>query len=138
MKPNRFKILIVDDDFSSRRLIEKYIRDFLACEIMQADDGSLALQSMIKESPSLVILDMVMPFMNGFEVLKTMRKNSRLAKTPVIACTTVDEPNTVRELIKLGIADYIIKPVEKENLLHKISKVLNLPLAAPASPSATT
>ena len=118
--------MIIDDDFSSRRLIEKYLRDNFACEIMQADDGSLALQTMVKDPPTLVILDMVMPFMNGLEVLKTMKKNSRLAQTPVIACTAVDDPNMVREIIKMGVNDYMVKPIEKETLVQKISKLLNL------------
>jgi response regulator RpfG family c-di-GMP phosphodiesterase len=125
-KPLRIKVLIVDDDFSTRRLIEKYIRDSMTCEIMQADDGSVAMQLMLKEEPSLVILDMVMPFMNGAEVLKTMKKNSRLAKTPVIACSTVDDPAVVSEMIKLGVNEYVVKPIDKEVLVSKMSKILDL------------
>ncbi|MFQ5708123.1 MAG: PleD family two-component system response regulator [bacterium] len=124
MANNRLKILIVDDDFTSRRLIGRFIQSNWTCSIIDAQDGSQALGLMLKEAPDLVILDMMMPFMDGLQVLKTMRSNSRLAHIPVIACTAVDDKSTVVDIIKLGIDDYVIKPVDKKNLIKKISQLL--------------
>ena len=74
---SRTKILIVDDELTSRRIMEKIIRDQWQCNLLLADDGSEGLKIMLKELPSLVILDMVMPFMNGIQVLQTMRQSGQ-------------------------------------------------------------
>ncbi len=78
---------------------------------------------MLKELPSLVILDMVMPFMNGIQVLQTMRKSSRLAKMNVLACTAVDDHKIGKEVLKYGVLDYLIKPVNKETLVDNLTKL---------------
>ncbi|MFQ5750926.1 MAG: PleD family two-component system response regulator [bacterium] len=119
---NHTKILIVDDDFSSRRLMAKLIHKTWSCQLIHADDGSEALKIMLKEVPNLVILVM-MPFMNGMEVLRTMRQSARLAKIPVIACTAVDDTKIVKEIIKFGVTDYVVKPINK-TLINKIAKIL--------------
>lgn len=124
MISSRTKILVVDDDFTSRRVMEKVIRKEWNCNVFQAEDGSEALKVMLKEMPELVILDLVMPFMNGIQVLQTMRKSPRLAKTNVLACTAVSDNKVVKEILKLGVSDYMMKPITQDVLLEKISKIL--------------
>jgi len=123
MIDSRTKILIVDDEITSRRIMEKIIRDQWKCNLFLADDGSEALKIMLKELPSLVILDMVMPFMNGIQVLQTMRKSVKLAKMNVLACTAVDDHKLVKQVLKYGVLDYMIKPVSKETLVGKLTKL---------------
>lgn len=123
MITRRSKILIVDDDLTSRRIMEKIIRDQWRCNLFLAEDGSEALKIMLKELPSLVILDMVMPFMNGIQVLQTMRKSAKLEKMNVLACTAVDDNKIVKEVIKYGVLDYMVKPVNKKTLVAKITKL---------------
>jgi CheY-like chemotaxis protein len=124
MNVQKKKVLVVDDDYSSRRLLMKIVKDIVNCEILQAEDGSEALRSMIKNNPDLVILDMIMPFMNGVQVLKTMKQNANLKKIPVIACTAVGDDSAVKQIIKMGVASYIIKPVTKESLVQKLTEIL--------------
>jgi len=119
----RTKILIVDDDLTSRRIMEKIIRDQWKCDLLLADDGSEALKIMLKELPNLVILDMIMPFMNGIQVLQTMRKSVKLTKTNVLACTAVDDNKIVKQVLKYGVLDYMIKPVNKETLVAKLTRL---------------
>lgn len=126
MDAHRIKILIVDDDFSSRRLLARFICNEWPFKILEAQEGSEALRIILKESPNLVLLDMKMPFMSGLEVLKTMRGSSRMSSTPVIACTAVDDKTEVSEILKYGINDYIIKPVDRKTLLKKIANLFNL------------
>lgn len=121
----RTKILIVDDEYISRRVVEKYIRDTWQCQVQQAEDGSNALRTMLKEPPNLVILDMLMPFMNGLEVLRTMKQNAQLADIPVIACTSVDDKKVVQQVFSYGLKYYVVKPVNKETLIDKISTILD-------------
>ena len=120
---SRTKVLIVDDDLTSRRIMEKIIRDQWKCNLLLADDGSEALKVMLKELPNLVILDMLMPFMNGIQVLQTMRKSVKLAKMNVLACTAVDDNKIVKQVLKYGVLDYMIKPVNKEALVAKLTKL---------------
>ena len=119
----RTKILIVDDDLTSRRIMEKIIRDEWKCNLLLADDGSEALKIMLKELPNLVILDMIMPFMNGIQVLQTMRKSVKLTKINVLACTAVDDNKIVKQVLKYGVLDYMIKPVSKETLVAKLTRL---------------
>ena len=123
MISNRTTILIVDDELSSRRIMEKIIRKHWKCNLLLADDGAEALRIMLKELPSLVILDMVMPFMNGIQVLQTMRKTTKLAKMNVVVCTAVKDNKIVKEVLKYGVLDYLIKPVNKEILVGKLTKL---------------
>ena len=123
MIDSRTKILIVDDELSSRRIMEKIIRNQWKCNLFLADDGAEALKIMLKELPNLVILDMVMPFMSGIQVLQTMRKTTKLAKINVLICTAVDDNRIVKEVLKYGVLDYLIKPINKETLVGKLTKL---------------
>lgn len=120
----RKKVLVVDDSFTVRKTLVQMIRRGLQCEVQQAGDGSEALQAMINDTPDLLILDIMMPFMNGVEVLKTMRQNDMLKNIPVIACTSLDNDTAVKEIIKLGVKDYMIKPVDKDSLVKKVEQLL--------------
>jgi putative two-component system response regulator len=120
------KVIIADDEFTTRRILERLIRDNFRCRLQTADDGSEAIKLMIKEVPDLLILDMVMPVMNGLQVLKMMRENAKLSKVPVIACTAVDDDSIVKEIIKFGVKDYIKKPIEPDSIVQKITAVLDL------------
>jgi len=123
MIDRRTKILIVDDELSSRRITEKIIRNQWECNLLLADGGAEALKIMLQELPSLVILDMVMPFMSGIQVLQTMRKSARLAKMNVVVCTAVDDNRIVKEVLKYGVLDYLVKPVNKEKLVGKLTNL---------------
>jgi len=123
MIDGRTKILIVDDELTSRRIIEKIIRSHWECNLFLADDGTAALKIMLRELPSLVILDMVMPFMNGIQILQIMRKSTELAKMNVLVYTAVDDNKIVKEVLKYGVLDYLIKPVNKETLVDKLTNL---------------
>ena len=123
MIDGRTKVLIVDDELSSRRLMEKIIRNQWKCNLLLADDGAEALKIMLQELPSLVILDMVMPFMSGIQVLQTMRKSTKLAKINVLIYTAVDDNRIVKEILKYGVLDYLVKPVNKEKLVGKLTNL---------------
>jgi len=121
MRGKKKKILIVDDDFASRRLVEQIIRSKFTCDISHAQDGSEGLQTMLREAPDLVILDMVMPFMNGMQVLETMKRSAKLSQIPVIACTAVGDTSVAKQIISYGVKHYIVKPIDKNTLVEKVS-----------------
>ncbi len=121
----RKKILVVDDSFTARRFMGQAIKVSLKCDIVLAEDGAEGLKVMLKEKPDVVVLDMMMPFMNGIQVLKTMKKDNVLCKIPVIACTAVEDNSVVKQIIEIGVAKYIKKPINSDELVGKIKEILN-------------
>lgn len=76
---------------------------------------------MLREEPDLVILDMVMPFMNGVQVLETMKRSAKLSQIPVIACTAIGDTSVVKQIISYGVQHYIVKPIDRQKLIAKVA-----------------
>ena len=116
------KILIVDDN-------PKYLSDALPMygyEVAVATDGIRALQILSKDNGSinLVLLDVMMPNMNGWDTLKAIRTNDKTKTLPVIMITAVSEEQKIVSGLKIGADDYIVKPFILPNLLARIEAVL--------------
>lgn len=119
------KILIVDDN-------PKYLHDVLPMygyEVVVATDGVQALRTLsknnLKESPfDLILLDVMMPNMNGWDTLKSIRSNEKTKHIPVIMLTAINEEQKMVSGLKIGADDYIVKPFVLPNLLARIEAVL--------------
>jgi len=119
------RILIVDDN-------PKYLQDALPMygyEIAVAMDGVQALKVLaktdLKESPfDLILLDVMMPNMNGWDVLKSIRSNEKTKHIPIIMLTAINEEQKMVSGLKIGADDYIVKPFVLPNLLARIEAVL--------------
>ncbi len=120
------KILIVDDDSSTRILLSTTIRKNFKINIIEAEEGSRALRMMLLEQPDLVILDIQMPIMSGIEVLKTMQGNNQLNQIKVLACTSISDQESVQAILSYGVRDYVLKPIKKKILINKISNILQV------------
>lgn len=104
------KILIVDDDKINISLFERALRnDYTLCT---AEDGETALTLIREEQPDLVLLDVMMPGMSGFEVLRVMKTLPGIAEIPVIFVTALDRGESESEGLELGAVDYIHKPFD--------------------------
>ena len=127
---NRSRILVVDDE----EAIIKFLRANLEAEgwqVLMATDGTEALQTMKKESPDLVILDIMMPRVDGFEVLQRLREWSQI---PVIMLSVREEMADKVKCLNLGADDYITKPFGVEELIARVSAVLRRNKAAGSVP----
>lgn len=114
------KILLVDDN-------PKYLKDalpFYGYEVDTAVDGVQALKLLAKNSYNLVLLDVMMPNMNGWETLKSIRNNPDTCYLPVIMLTAVNEEQKMISGLKTGADDYIVKPFILPNLLARMEAVL--------------
>ncbi|MDR1731593.1 MAG: response regulator [Synergistaceae bacterium] len=112
------RILIVDDNITSlRQAAAQLAADY---EVLLAKSGALALQICIQEKPDLILLDVEMPDMDGFETLARLRQNPWLEHIPVIFLTSRDDVETEVRGLSLGARDFISKPVEKSILLHRL------------------
>ncbi|MDR0730949.1 MAG: response regulator [Treponema sp.] len=112
------RILVVDDNLSSLKQIGAQLGENY--EVSLAKSGALALQICMQEKPDLILLDIEMPGMDGFETLKRLRLNRYLGSIPVIFLTGNHDTETEVRGLQSGARDFITKPVEKSILLHRI------------------
>jgi CheY-like chemotaxis protein len=118
------KVLVVDDTKDARVVLARLLR-LGGYQPVLADDGPAALQSIESERPDLVLLDLMMPDMNGVEVLENLRQDPRYKSLPVILFTAVSDGELIQTASKLGIQDLILKgAVNGFSLLERIGRLL--------------
>lgn len=122
-------ILVVDDAAFMRRMIVGIVRA-LGYDVLDAADGASAIKTMRQEPPRLVILDLLMPQVSGYEVCEWIRANPATATIPVIVCTADQERKHLEQAIKAGASDILCKPVTKNGLQERLKKHLHLPAAS--------
>jgi len=126
-------ILIVDDTESSRDLLSKLLRK-QGYQTVCASDGLEALAAVEEHTPSLILLDVMMPVMDGVEFLRTLRQDPQRVALPVIAVTACSDNATQQRMSSLGVFDYMVKsrfsiPV----LLNRVRDALNQGCGAESS-----
>jgi CheY-like chemotaxis protein len=118
----RKKILIVDDTEWNRDLLVQLLEDDY--DLVQAVDGQDAVKKAEQERPDLILMDLGMPMMDGWEATRKIKANSELKNIPVIAVTShamVGDEITAREA---GCDEYIAKPVDENELMEKVKRFL--------------
>jgi putative two-component system response regulator len=113
------RVLVVDDNLAILKQIAAQLSDDY--EVSLAKSGPIALQICISERPDLILLDIEMPDMNGFEVISRLKQNHYLDRIPVIFLTANQDMEVEIEALQSGARDFITKPVEKSILLHRIA-----------------
>ena len=122
MKP---RILTVDDSKTIRLIVAKAFKPF-DCEVFEAANGIEGLAAASREKPSVIILDLTMPIMDGAEMLAKLKTNAELKSTPVIMLTAEAGRENVLRIAKLGVRDYLIKPFKEELLIDRVGRVIEL------------
>lgn len=119
------RILIADDDpLLCALLVHRLAAD--GHEVLTAGDGSEALTTIAEQAPDLIVLDALMPVMDGFEVLRRL-KAGPAASTPVIMLTALKREQDVVGALQLGAADYLVKPFIPDELGQRIRRLLQTP-----------
>jgi DNA-binding response OmpR family regulator len=113
------KILVVEDDFTTRTLLERTL-EVEGYEVSTAADGSQVPAHLQESLPALVILDLMMPGVDGFAVLKQLRANETTHELPVLILTALDDPSSTWKGWSGGCDYYITKPFDTEALLFII------------------
>ena len=116
-------ILIVDDLVTLRQPV-RVMLERQGYSVEEASDGYEALQKIAESRPDLVLLDLMMPGMNGAEVLKHIEADARLQDTSVIVLTAIADTWQMRKYIEMGAADYLLKPFTLNTLLDRVRRVL--------------
>lgn len=118
------RILIVDDSEQSLNILKKYLSEE-GHEVHLAREAFEAMDHLDKFSFDLMLLDVNMPFKDGFSTLKALKETIRFKMMPIAMITGRSEPRDVKKAISLGADSYIIKPFDKKSLLTKINSLLN-------------
>jgi len=119
------KILVVDDVFNNIKVIINYLKD-LNYEIYFATSGEKAIQSIQNTTPDLILMDVMMPVLDGLETVKKIKQDSRYKDIPVIFITALSDPEDISKGFKAGGVDYISKPVNSIELIARIKIHLQL------------
>ncbi|HEV7204083.1 MAG TPA: response regulator [Jatrophihabitans sp.] len=118
------KVLVVDDDAANRDLVATLL-GYRKHEVVEASDGAQGLAVARRESPDLVITDLLMPVMDGYELIREMRADAALASTPAIFYTANYLENEVRPFAKtLGVGHIVSKPIDPQHLLRTVDEAL--------------
>ncbi len=118
-------ILVVDDNQQNLELLQAYLED-VDCTTVSAHDGLEALEIVKKNPPDLILLDVMMPKMSGFEVCKRLKNDPKTTDIPIIMVTALTEFGDIERGIDSGTDDFLSKPVNKLELLTRIKTMLKL------------
>jgi DNA-binding response OmpR family regulator len=120
---NKHTVLVCDDDPLLVELMEFRLKA-KGFDVVTAADGEEALEKVASERPSLVVLDAMMPRLDGFEVLGRIKDDAELADTPVIMLTARKGEKDIVSALERGADDYLVKPFIPDELLTRLSKLL--------------
>jgi CheY-like chemotaxis protein len=119
----RKKILLVDDSRTAL-MVQSIVLNQLAYDLVTACDGEDAVQKAVRERPDLILMDVVMPKMSGFDACRELRKREETRSTPIIMLTTRGEAENVEAGFSCGCNDYVTKPINKVELIEKLKNHL--------------
>ena len=124
-KDKRPTVLVVDDNQQNLELLQVYLED-VDCRAVPAHDGLEALEILAKDPPDLILLDVMMPKMSGFEVCKRIKNDPKTTDIPIIMVTALNEFGDIERGIDSGTDDFLSKPVNKLELLTRVKTMLKL------------
>ena len=118
-------VLVVDDNQENLELLQAYLED-MDCQTVPASDGLQAMEIVADSAPDLILLDVMMPKMSGFEVCKRIKNDPKTSDIPIIIVTALNEFGDIEHGIDSGTDDFISKPVNKLELLTRVKTMLKL------------
>jgi CheY-like chemotaxis protein len=121
----QYRVLVVDDEPDFRRLITLFLEQSdLPIAVTVAANGSEALEFAQMNPPDLILLDIMMPEMDGFDVCARLRANVRTTFIPILMLTALNDPNSRTRAFLVGTDDYVSKPFDRTELLARVRRVL--------------
>lgn len=122
---NRARVLVVDDEASNRGLVRKALEP-LGYDVAEAADGEEAVQAVAARPPDLVLLDLVMPKLDGYGVLRAIKTDPRTRLIPVVMLTSHDQLVEKIRAVQIGADDYLFKPFNIAELTARVKSLVNL------------
>ncbi len=120
------KILVVDDNSQNLELLVEYLRTIDDVETSTAADGIEALEMIQQDKPDLILLDIMMPRMSGFEVCRKLKSDPNTRDIPIIMVTALNELADIERGVESGTDDFLSKPVNRLELITRVKSLLKL------------
>jgi two-component system, chemotaxis family, chemotaxis protein CheY len=124
MVEKNIKILVVDDFATMRKVVRNLLKQVGYDDIVEAEDGVMAMKALKSQKIDVIVSDWNMPNMSGLELLKAVRADADLAKTPFLMVTAEALQDNVVAAVKAGVNNYIVKPFTAEVLNEKITEIM--------------
>jgi len=124
-QPRTGRVLIADDNQQNRELLEAYLVD-QGHEILMAADGRETLDLAIQHQPDLVLLDIMMPKLSGYEVCQRLRQDERTKDIPVLVITALKEMGDIEKAVAAGADDFLTKPVHRIELQTRVRSLVRV------------
>jgi two-component system alkaline phosphatase synthesis response regulator PhoP len=119
------RVLIADDNLTNVELLEAYLSD-TDCEIAVATDGRETLEKVAQLRPDLILLDIMMPKLSGFEVCRKVKQDPRTKHIMILMVTALNELGDIERAVAAGCDDFLSKPINKLELLKRVENMLKL------------
>ena len=119
------KILIADDNQANVELLEAYLAE-VDCEVSCAFDGQQTLEKVAEFQPDLILLDVMMPKLSGFEVCRQIKDDPQTRRIMILMVTALNELGDIERAVAAGTDDFLSKPVQKIELLKRVENMLRL------------
>lgn len=119
-------VLLVDDDPASRLVASMALEDVGGFEVIESETGNDGLEQAARTHPDVILLDLVMPDLDGQEVFRRLQFNEATKQIPVIFFTAKSDPADVRRLLGLGAKGVIVKPFDPMTLAEEVQRILDL------------
>ena len=119
------KVLLVDDHKENLELLARHLKS-LGWEVSLASNGREALEKVRTSKPNIIVLDMIMPEMNGFELARSLKDDPNYRDIPILAATALSRPGDRERCLAAGCNDYVVKPFTSQDLEEHLSSLLSI------------
>ena len=118
-------VLLVDDNAQNLELLEVYMEDLPEVRVITATNGLEAMETVASESPDLILLDIMMPKMSGFEVCKRLKNDPKTRDILIVMVTALNETGDIERAAECGTDDYLSKPIDRKALVDLVRNLLS-------------
>ena len=129
------KILVIDDEERNRKLLE-ILMTADGYEVVSAANGQSGLREIATAAPDLIILDVMMPGMDGFEVARSLKTNPQTRAIPILVASSLDDAASRKRMISIKIDAFLVKPIDRWKLSRQVKELLHAgqDVQSPATP----
>jgi len=116
------RLLVIEDSEVSRILIESLFDEYPTISVVSVENGTDAFDFLSNDKPDIILLDLMLPGLNGFEILEKLKSNSQTKDIPVIMVSAKGQEQDIHYAMELGASDYVVKPIGVNRLFERVMR----------------